>query len=120
MRRRVACAFVILRGGLLLRGCRLGRRGALDAGEDGAVCGGAREKNGEADGAEHEDDGGVGGQLGEEVGCTTGAEGGLGALAAEGSGEVGGTALLDEYNSDEEDAHDDVYDDDEVEENLHC
>jgi hypothetical protein len=50
---------------------------------------GAREQDGEADGTAHEDDGGVGGQLGEEVGSAARAEGRLRALTAECTGEVG-------------------------------
>jgi hypothetical protein len=102
---------------LLLRGCCLG---GLGAGEDGVVGGGAREENGEADGTEHEDDGGVGGQLGEEVGCATGAEGCLGALAAEGSGEVGGFALLEEDDADDEERDDDVKSDEKTDQHSAC
>ena len=83
------------------------------------VAAGAREQDSEADGAEHEDDGGVGGQLGEEVGCAAGAEGGLGALAAEGSGEVGGFALLEENDANDEERNDNV-DDDEKNDHRSC
>src|SRR5260370_10467398 len=117
MRKPVACAFLNQWGDLLLRGRRLGGGGGLDAGEDGAVCAGAREQDGEADGAEHEDDGGVGGQLGEEVGCAARAEGCLRALTAEGSGEVGGLALLEEDDADEKERDDYVHDNDK---NDHC
>jgi hypothetical protein len=68
----------------------------------------------------HEDDGGPGGEAREHIGRGAGSEGGLRALAAEGAGEIGRAALLDEDDSDEEQTHDDVEDDDEVEENLHC
>ncbi len=51
-------AHLLISEGLLLGGRRLG---GLGAGEDGVVAAGAREKDGEADGTEHEDDGGVGG-----------------------------------------------------------
>ena len=39
------------------------------------VAAGTREHDGEANGGKHEDDRGVGGQLGEEVRGTTGTEG---------------------------------------------
>jgi hypothetical protein len=104
MRKPAACASLIWRR-LLLRGRRLG---GLGPGEDGAVGAGPREEDGEADGAEHEDDGGVGGQLGEKVGCAARAEGRLGALTAEGSGEVGRFALLKEDDADDEERNDDV------------
>ena len=104
-------------GRLLLRGCRLGGPGA---GEDGVVAAGAGEKDGEADGGEHEDDGGVGGQFGEEVGCATGAEGGLRALAAEGSGEVGGFALLEEDDANDEERDDDVKSDEKTDQHSAC
>ena len=81
---------------------------------------GAGEQDGEADGAEHEDDGGVGGQLGEEVGCATGAEGGLGALTAEGSGEVGGFALLEEDDADDEERDDNVKSDEKTDQHNAC
>ena len=120
MRKPVACAFLIRRGDLLrllLRGRRLG---GFDAGEDGVVGAGAREQDGEADGGEHEDDGGVGGQLGEEVGCAARAEGRLGALTAEGSGEVGGFALLEEYYADDEQRDDDVKSDEKTDQHSAC
>ena len=84
--------------------------GVRGAGEDGVVGVGAGEQDGEADGGEHEEDGRVGGQLGEEVGCATGSEGGLRSLAAEGSGEVGGLALLEQDDTDEEERDDNVQD----------
>ena len=54
--------------------------------------------------------GGPGGELGEQVGCAAGAEGCLGTLTAEGSGEVGGFALLEENDADEEERNDNVQD----------
>ena len=59
---------------LFLCWCRLagGVRGAR---EDRVVAASAGEQNREADGGEHEDNGRVGGELGEEVGCTAGPEG---------------------------------------------
>ncbi len=95
--------------GYFLAGRLAGR--VRGAGEDGVVAAGAREQDGEADGGEHEDDRRVGGELGEEVGGAAGAEGGLRTLAAEGSGEVGGLALLEEDDADEEEADDDMNDD---------
>jgi len=58
---------------LLLWGRLAGR--VRGAGEDGVVAAGAREQDGETDGGQHEDDRGVGGQLGEKVRGTTGTEG---------------------------------------------
>ena len=81
---------------------------------------GAREEDGEADGAEHEDDGGVGGQLGEKVGCAARAEGRLGALTAEGSGEVGGFALLKEDDANDEERDDDVKRDEKTDQHSAC
>ncbi len=81
---------------------------------------GAREEDGEADGAEHEDDGGVGGQLGEKVGCAARAEGRLGALTAEGSGEVGRFALLKEDDADDEERDDDVKSDEKTDQHNTC
>src|SRR6266702_3566616 len=97
-----------LKSWLLLRGALGG--GMRGAGEDGVVGVGAGEQDGEADGGEHEEDGRVGGQLDEEVGCATGSEGGLRSLAAEGSGEVGGLALLEQDDTDEEERDDNVQD----------
>jgi hypothetical protein len=71
----------------------------------------AREQDGEADRGEHEQDGRVGGQLGEEVSRTARTEGSLGALAAECTGEVGGLALLKEDDTDDEERDDNVQDD---------
>ena len=110
-------SFLMQGGGLLLRGrCLSG----LGPGEDGAVSAGAREEDGEADGAEHEDDGGVGGQLGEKVGCAARAEGRLGALTAEGSGEVGRFALLKEDDADDEERDDDVKSNEKTDQHSAC
>ena len=81
------------------------------AGEDGVVSASAGQQNGQADGGEHEDDRRVGGQLGEEVGCAARTEGGLRTLATEGSGEVGGLALLQEDDANEKETDDNVNDD---------
>ena len=71
---------------------------------------GAGEQDGEADGGEHEEDGRPCGELGEEIGCSAGSKGGLRSLAAEGSGEVGGLALLEQNDTDEEQRDDNVQD----------
>ena len=71
---------------------------------------GTGEQDGEADGSEHEEDRRPGGELGEEVGCSAGSEGGLRSLAAEGCGEVGGLALLEQDDADEEERDNDVQD----------
>src|ERR1700722_15713063 len=102
------------RCGLFLCGRRLAG-GVLCAGEDGVVAAGAGEQNGEANRGEHEDDGRVGGELGEEVGCAAWAEGCLRTLAAEGSCEVGGLALLEEDDADDEERDNDVEDNDYIE-----
>ena len=60
------------------------------------------------------------GEPGEHVGGGAGSKGGLRALAAEGAGEVGRAALLNEHHADEKQAHDDVHHDNEIEENLHA
>ena len=91
---------------LLLWGALRGRV----TGEDGAVAAGAGEHDGETDGGKHEDDCGPGGELGEEVGCSARSEGGLRSLAAEGCGEVGGLALLEQDDTDEEERDNDVQD----------
>jgi hypothetical protein len=116
MRKPMACAFFDSTR-LLLRGCRLG---GLGAGEDGVVAAGAREKDGETDGGEHEDDRGVGGELGEEVGRAARAEGRLGALTAEGSGEVGGLALLEEDDANDEERDDDVKGNEKTDQHSAC
>ena len=76
-------------------------------------------KDGQGDGGEHEDDGRPGGEAGEDVGRGAGAEGGLRTLSAEGAGEIGRAALLEQNDADEEEADDDVQDDDEVEKDGH-
>ena len=112
MREPLACAFrVKLEIWLLLDWSALG--GGV-AGEDRVVGVGAGEHDGEADGGEHEEDGGPGGELGEEVGGAAGAEGGLGALTTECSGEIGRFALLEKDDSDEEEGDDDVEDNYEI------
>jgi len=89
----------------LLLGSRLRARGA---GEDGVIAAAAREQDGQRDGEQHEEHGSPGGELGEQVGRTAGTEGGLRTLAAKGAGEVGGLALLQKNDSDEEEANYDM------------
>jgi hypothetical protein len=67
---------------LFLCGCRLAG-GARGAGKDGVVATSAGEQNGEANGGKHEDDGRVGSELGEEVGCAARAECCLRTLSAD-------------------------------------
>jgi hypothetical protein len=109
MRKPKACASLKIEE-LLFGRCGLAG-GVGSAGEDGVVATGAREQDGEADGGQHEDDGRVGGELGEEIGCAARAEGGLGSLATEGAGEVGGLALLQEDYANEKETDDNVNDD---------
>jgi hypothetical protein len=85
------------------------------AGEDRAVRANAGQHDGKADGGEHEDDRGVGGQLGEEVGCAAWAEGCLRTLAAKGSGEIGRLTLLQEDYADDEEGDDNVQDNEKIE-----
>ena len=92
--------------------CRRALRG-LGAGQDRVTGAGACEQDGEAKRGEHEADGGVGGELGQQVGGSAGAECSLRALAAEGAGEIGGLALLEQDDADEEERDDDVDDDNE-------
>ena len=90
------------------------------AGEDRVVAAGAREEDRETYGAEHEDNGGVGGQLCEEVGRTARPEGRLRALTAEGTGEVGGLTLLKQDDSDEKQRDDNVKDDEKNDHRALC
>ena len=85
-------------------------RGVLGwrSGEDRAVDVRAAQHHGERDGDHHEEHGAPCGELGEQVGRAARAKGGLGALAAEGPGEIGGFALLQQHNKDQKDADDDV------------
>ena len=111
MRKPLGLRIWVERCGLFLCGRRLAG-GVLGAGEDGMVAAGAGEQNGEANRGEHEDDGRVSGELGEEVCCAAGAESCLRTLAAEGSGEVGGLALLEEDDADDEERDNNVEDND--------
>jgi len=74
------------------------------------IAAGAGHHDGKRDGREHEDDGRPGGEASEEVGGAARTEGGLRTLAAEGSSEVGGLALLEQDHTDEEEADDNVQD----------
>jgi hypothetical protein len=107
MRRPWACAWLNLNSPRLLFGCALGGFGA---GEDRVIGAGAREQDGEANGGEHEEDGRPGGELGEKIGCSARSEGGLRSLATEGSSEVGGLALLEQDDADEEERDENVQD----------
>ncbi len=89
------------------------------AGEDGVIGARAGEQDGEADGGQHEEDGRPGGELGEEVGGSAWAEGGLRPLPAEGAGKISRAALLQQDDSDKNQAHDYVNNDYEPEQNLH-
>jgi hypothetical protein len=80
------------------------------AGEDGAVCARAGEHDGEGDGDDHEEHRAPCGELGEQVGRAARAKGRLRTLAAECAGEVGGLALLQQHNPDQEQTDDDVND----------
>ena len=77
-------------------------------GEDGFVCARAGEHDGEGDGDDHEEYRAPSGELGEQVGRAARAKGRLRTLAAEGAGEVGGLALLQQHNSDQKQTDDDV------------
>src|ERR1035437_3195456 len=87
--------------------------GLLASGEDGVLAVGSREQDRERDGDHHEEHRAPGGELGEQIGRATRAERRLRALPAECAGEVGGLALLQQYDADEEQTDDDVNDDEE-------
>jgi len=84
--------------------------GLLASGEDGVFAVGACEQNGERDGDYHEEYRAPGGELGKKIGGATRAECRLRTLAAECTGEVGGLALLQENDADQEQTDDDVND----------
>ena len=81
---------------------------------------GAIVEDDEADGSAHEDDSRPGREPGEDVGGCAGPEGGLRTLTAKGAGEVRRAALLNEDDTDQKEAHDQVENDDDVEENMHA
>jgi len=60
------------------------------------------------------------GEAREHVGGRARTEGSLRALTAKCAGKIGRAALLDEDNTDQEETHDQVEDDEHIEENLHC
>jgi hypothetical protein len=93
-----------------------GRFGAI---EHGVRATGALIEDNQAEGSAHEDDGGPGGEPGKDVGRGAGSEGGLRALTAEGACEIGRAALLQQDDADQKEAHNDVEDDNENQNNLH-
>ncbi len=76
-------------------------------------------QNRQAERSDHKDYRRPGGESGEHVGRGTRAKGGLRSLSTECACQVSGAALLEEHYSDEKQAYDYVYRDNEVEENLH-
>jgi len=74
----------------------------------------------QAERGDHKDDRSPGGEPSKNVGCGTGSEGSLRALATESACEIGRTALLHKDDADQKDAHQDMERHDEVEKNLHC
>ena len=108
---RSADCFALLGGGAY--------GGGLGAFKDGVRGAGAVVKDNKADGGAHEDDGRPGGEARKHVGGSAGSEGGLRALSTEGASEVGRAALLDEDNTDQEEAHDQVNNNENIKENLH-
>ena len=100
-----------------LRGRRYrSRLGALEN-RVGAVA--ADVEHRQHEGGNHENDCRPSSKAGQHVCCSARPEGCLRALPAEGTGEVGRTALLHQHDSDEKQAHDHVDDDDKVKKNLH-
>jgi len=94
--------------------------GWLCAVKDGVRRAGAVIEDNQAEGRAHEDDGRPCGEAGEHVGGGARPEGGLRTLSAEGAGEICRAALLNEDDTDQEEAHDQVNNDDYIEENVHC
>lgn len=76
---------------------------------------GVGEQYSQPDGGKHEDDRGIGSHLGQEAGCATRTKRRLGTLTAKGSGQIGGLALLQEDDTNDEKGDDDVKDCDEIE-----
>ena len=107
------------RAGLLPGFSRCGNGRRLCAIEHGVRAAGAHIENGEADGSDHEDDCGPGGEPGKHVCRCAGAEGSLRSLTAEGASEIGRAALLQQDYADEKEATNYVESDYEIEENLH-
>ena len=80
----------------------------------------ANVENRQSERCAHEDDCRPRGEPREHVGRCPGTESGLRTLAAKGACEVSGAALLQQDDSNEKQADDDMDHDDEIEENLHC
>jgi hypothetical protein len=80
----------------------------------------AREQDRQANGKEHEEDRCPGRELGQQVGRTARTEGGLRTLAAEGTGQIGRLALLEQNDPDEEEANDDMDEDEKVDHRKLC
>ena len=102
---------------------RLGRRGnrrGFHSGEHRVRRRSAVVEDGQGDRGDHENDCGPSGQPGQNIGSGARSKGGLRSLAAEGAGEVSRAALLKQDNADQEEAHKDVYRDDEVKKNVHA
>jgi len=112
----MACPQQWSESALFLRGSGL-MGGLISQDRAGVSAASIKDRQGER--GDHEDHGCPGGESSEDVGSGARTECGLGTLPTEGACEIGGTALLDEYDSNQEDAHQDVENDNEVEENLH-
>ena len=65
-------------------------------------------QDGEADGGDHEDHRGPGGGASKQVGSRARPEGGLRSLAAEGTGQIGALALLQQNDGNQKQAHQNV------------
>ena len=81
---------------------------------------GANEEDRERQRSEHEDHRRPSGEAREHVRSSAGTKRGLGSLTAECACEVGRATLLQQNDADKKEADDDVQDNDQVEENLHC
>src|SRR5262245_42750606 len=113
------------RGGWRRRGRRRlgGRRGRRGRRRDGSGPGGRHDRgaplvadHGERERGQHEDDGDRGGELAEHRGGAHGSEDGLASTAAERRADVGALAGLEQYEPDDDQAHEDVKSHDEAEE----
>ncbi len=105
---------------LLLAGFGRGADGSgLGAFQNGVGALSADVEDNQSDRGAHEDDCRPGGEAGKHVGRGAGSKGGLRTLTTEGAGQISRTALLKENNANQEETHDDVDNDHEVEENLH-
>ena len=106
--------------GPALLGRRADRSGAGGALQDGMHVAGAVVEYDQADRSAHEDDRRPGGKARKHVGGSARAKSGLRALTTECAGKVSRAALLNKDNTDQEETHDQVKDDEHIEENLHC